>query len=96
MKNPLFAKSSGTSSGKSKFIPITHTNLRECHYGGMRMLANYVQNYPDSRIYSGKSITLGGSVAPDFGGRNFSGDLSAILLRNSPALAELLRIPNKK
>ncbi|HPH52960.1 MAG TPA: GH3 auxin-responsive promoter family protein [Bacteroidales bacterium] len=96
-KTHFFAKSSGTSSGKSKFIPITHTNLRECHYGGMlRMLANYVQHYPDSRIYSGKSITLGGSVAPDFGGRNFSGDLSAILLRNSPALAELLRIPNKK
>ena len=68
----FFAKSSGTSSGKSKFIPITRTNLWGCHYGGMqRMLANYVQRYPDSRIYSGKALTLGGSVEPDLGGRSF-------------------------
>ena len=93
----FFAKSSGTSSGKSKFIPITRTNLWGCHYGGMqRMLANYVQHYPDSRIYSGKALTLGGSVEPDLGGRSFSGDLSAILLRNSPALVEFLRIPDRK
>jgi hypothetical protein len=61
-----------------------------------RMLANYVQHYPDSRIYSGKALTLGGSVEPDLGGRSFSGDLSAILLRNSPALVEFLRIPDRK
>ena len=96
-KTRFFAKSSGTSSGKSKFIPITRTNLWGCHYGGMqRMLANYLQRFPDSRIYSGKALTLGGSVEPDLGGKSFSGDLSAILLRNSPAPAEFFRVPDKK
>lgn len=96
-KTRFFAKSSGTSSGKSKFIPVTRTNLWRCHYGGMqRMLANYLQRYPNSSIYSGKSLTLGGSVEPDLSGKSFSGDLSAILLRNSPPIAEFFRIPNKK
>lgn len=94
-----FAKSSGTSSDKSKFIPVTPDNLKRCHYRGFRlMLASYLQNNPDSRIMLGKALTLGGSVAPDALGREhiFSGDLSAILLKNSPFAAELLRVPARK
>lgn len=96
-----FAKSSGTSSDKSKFIPITPDSLRMTHFGGFkRMLASYIDSYPQSKIYSGKSLTLGGSVRPDeLGGENpfaLSGDLSAVLLKNSPAIVEMIRTPKKE
>lgn len=113
-----FAKSSGTSSDKSKFIPITKDSLYGTHFKGMKMmLFNYVHLNPDSRIFSSYALTLGGSVAPDVlaGGveaksvhadntvsrhrsRNnvFDGDLSAVMLSNSPAAVELLRTPSKK
>ncbi|MDD2594343.1 MAG: GH3 auxin-responsive promoter family protein [Bacteroidales bacterium] len=95
-KTSFFAKSSGTSSDKSKYIPVTPTNLRGCHYGGMqRMLANYVHHYPDSRIFNGKALTLGGSVEPDLSKNTFSGDLSAILLKNSPSIVEIVRVPDR-
>lgn len=93
-----FAKSSGTSSDKSKFIPITPDNLRICHYGGFQtMLASYIDNNPKSKLFSGKSLTLGGSIQYD-GEKDkniFSGDLSAILLENSPRIAEVARVPEK-
>ncbi|MBQ1882300.1 MAG: GH3 auxin-responsive promoter family protein, partial [Bacteroidales bacterium] len=61
-----FAKSSGTSSDKSKFIPITKDSLYGTHFKGMKMmLFNYVHLNPDSRIFSSYALTLGGSVAPD-------------------------------
>lgn len=94
-----FAKSSGTSSDRSKFIPITPDALRINHYGGFqRMLSWYVANNPSSRIFNGKALTLGGSVQIDEMGRgNCSyGDLSAILLRNSPALIEMIRTPKRQ
>lgn len=113
-----FAKSSGTSSDKSKFIPITKDSLYGTHFKGMKMmLFNYVHLNPDSRIFSSYALTLGGSVAPDvlaggveaksvytdntvsrhLGGSNvFDGDLSAVMLSNSPAAVELLRTPSKK
>ncbi len=95
-KTTFFAKSSGTSSDKSKYIPITKANLLGCHYRGMRMmLTNYVHLFPDSRLFTGKSLTLGGSVAADINEHHFSGDLSAILLKNSPKLAEFVRTPSK-
>ena len=94
-----FAKSSGTSSQKSKFIPVTPASLKLTHYGGFRrMLAWYIHTHPQSRIFCGKALTLGGSVQVDGldGGRAKSGDLSAILLSNSPALVESLRTPSRK
>jgi len=94
-----FAKSSGTSSAKSKFIPITDDSLNKCHYAGMKkMLATYVNNNPNSRIFDGDALTLGGSVTPDeLGiGKSSYGDLSAILLKNSPLLVEIRRIPKRK
>ena len=94
-----FAKSSGTSSDKSKYIPITRDSLYGTHFKGMKMmLFNYVNQNPDSRIFSSYALTLGGSVAPDqlSGGNVFDGDLSAVMLRNSPAVVELLRTPCRK
>ena len=82
-----FAKSSGTSSDKSKFIPTTPDALYTCHYGGFkRMLSFYVALNRDSKIFNGKALTLGGSVQIDNmgSGGSFNGDLSAILLKNSP------------
>ncbi|HIZ85532.1 MAG TPA: GH3 auxin-responsive promoter family protein [Candidatus Coprenecus stercoravium] len=93
-----FAKSSGTSSDKSKYIPVTPANLSGCHYSGFKtMLATYIRRYPDSGLFRGKALTLGGSVRvdelSDKGARN--GDLSAILLSNSPSVAEIVRTPSK-
>lgn len=93
----MFAKSSGTSSDKSKFIPVSENSLQITHYGGFkRMLANYVNNNHKSRIFMGKALTLGGSVTPDKSGKILSGDLSALLLKNSPAIVEAVRTPSRK
>ncbi len=94
-----FAKSSGTSSDKSKYIPITPDNLYHCHYRGFRkMLASYLDTYPKSKLLQGKSLTLGGSVHLDElshkGAHN--GDLSAILLKNTPKIAEMFRVPKRE
>lgn len=94
-----FAKSSGTSSDKSKYIPVTPDALHGCHYKGFKtMLATYIRRYPESRLFNGKALTLGGSVKVDElsagGARN--GDLSAILLANSPSVAEIVRTPSRK
>lgn len=93
-----FAKSSGTSSDKSKYIPVTPANLSGCHYRGFKtMLATYIRRNPDSRLFDGKALTLGGSVKVDelSGGGARNGDLSAILLSNSPSVAEIVRTPSK-
>lgn len=93
-----YAKSSGTSADKSKYIPITPDSLYINHFGGFkRMIASYLQNNPKSNLYAGKALTLGGSVKPDISssGRVYSGDLSAVLLKNSPAIVELLRTPKR-
>ena len=92
----MFAKSSGTSSDKSKFIPVTGESLQVNHYGGMkRMLASYIQSNPKSKMFAGKSLTLGGSTAPDKTGRYVTGDLSALLLGNTPAIIEMIRTPKR-
>jgi len=92
-----FAKSSGTTSTKSKFIPISSQALEECHYQAAKdVVAIYLNNYPSSRIFSGKTLTLGGSHRIDqVGSRSLSGDLSAILIENSPPWAELIRTPKQ-
>ncbi len=93
-----FAKSSGTSSAKSKFIPVTPDSLYKCHYRGIReLLATYVNDNPKSKIFDGQALTLGGSVNIDEKGigSTYYGDLSAILLKNSNLLVETRRIPSK-
>ncbi len=91
-----FAKSSGTTSDRSKFIPVSEEALEECHYkGGKDMLSLYVNNKPDTKIFAGKGLVLGGShQINQLGGDSFYGDLSAVLIKNLPIWAEFLRTPD--
>ncbi|MBY0245142.1 MAG: GH3 auxin-responsive promoter family protein [Sphingobacteriaceae bacterium] len=91
-----FAKSSGTTSDRSKFIPVSEEALEECHFkGGKDMLSIYFNNRPNTQMFTGKSLVLGGShqinqLSPD----SFYGDLSAVLIKNLPFWAEFYRTPN--
>ena len=93
-----FAKSSGTTDARSKFIPITSTCLQRSHMRGPKdIMALYCHLYPKTEVVGGKMLTLGGSKRIEHeGDRMLSGDLSAILIENTPALAHLLRVPDKK
>jgi hypothetical protein len=93
-----FAKSSGTTSSKSKFIPLTRESLEECHYRGAKdMLAVYVSNNPETNIFSGKGLILGGSHRiNNFSNESLYGDLSAILIENAPFWVDLIRTPKTK
>lgn len=93
-----YAKSSGTTNDKSKYIPVPYTHLHDCHYrGGGDALWLYLHNYPDSRFFSTKGLVLGGSHAPiDLGSNSSAGDLSAILVQHMPALGALMRVPSTK
>ncbi len=93
-----FAKSSGTTSTKSKFIPMSNEALEKCHYRAAKdILIIYTMNHPETGIFSGKSLTLGGSHKID----NYSndvlyGDLSAILIENAPFWVDIIRTPKSK
>lgn len=91
-----FAKSSGTTSDKSKFIPVSEEALEECHYKcGKDMLSIYCNNYEDSEIFSGKSLMMGGShQINEFSPDSYFGDLSAIIMQNMPLWALLFRSPD--
>ena len=94
-----FAKSSGTSSDRSKYLPVSPSSLKGCHFRGFKtMLATYIRRYPDSGIFTGKALTLGGSVKADgmSAGGVRNGDLSAILLYNSPGIVETVRTPSRE
>ena len=93
-----FAKSSGTTSSKSKFIPMSKEALEECHYRAAKdILAIYTFNNPETRIFSGKGLTLGGSHRINqFSNNSLYGDLSAILIENAPSWVELIRTPKHK
>jgi hypothetical protein len=90
-----FAKSSGTTNARSKFIPITQESLEDCHFkGGKDMLSIYVNNYPETQIFDGKGLTIGGShqinhLNPD----SFYGDVSAVIMQNLPFWAQIIRTP---
>ncbi len=91
-----FAKSSGTTSDRSKFIPVSLEALEDCHYqGGKDMLSIYCHNKPDNQIFTGKSVVIGGSSQiNNFSPDSYYGDLSSILIRNLPFWAEFKRTPN--
>ncbi len=93
-----FAKSSGTTNDKSKFIPVSHEGLHHIHYaGGFDVVAAYLRNHPGSRLFDGKSLILGGSHSPNYNVANsLVGDLSAILIENINPLANLARVPKKQ
>ncbi|HLN54797.1 MAG TPA: GH3 auxin-responsive promoter family protein [Bacteroidales bacterium] len=93
-----FAKSSGTTSSKSKFIPMSREALEDCHYRAAKdILAIYTSLYPLTRIFNGKSLTLGGSHRINqFSNDSLYGDLSAILIENAPSWVEIIRTPKQK
>ena len=93
-----YAKSSGTTNDKSKFIPVSHDGLKNLHYkGGTDAVALYLRNNPKSRMFDGKGLILGGSHSPNYNLRNsIVGDLSAILIENINPLANLVRVPQKQ
>lgn len=93
-----YAKSSGTTNDKSKFIPVSKDGLKDTHYaGGRDAVAWYLGNNPKSRIFDGKALILGGSHAPNYNLKgSLVGDLSAILIENINPLVNLVRVPKKQ
>jgi hypothetical protein len=90
-----FAKSSGTTSDKSKFIPISDESLADTHFRASKdVLTNYYKNFPDSDLLTGKSLVVGGSHQIHQVNENIHyGDLSAVLLENTPFWGHWLRTP---
>jgi len=93
-----FAKSSGTTSDKSKFIPLSQEAMEDCHFkGGKDMLSIYCNNYPETRIFSGKGLTLGGThQLNQKSGSTYFGDLSAVIMEHLPMWVEYIRTPDLK
>ena len=92
-----FAKSSGTTNSKSKFIPVSNESLEDCHYkSGKDLLSLYFNNNPNSQLFSGKSLRLGGSKELYEENGTVFGDLSAILIDNAPFWAEMSSTPSNK
>jgi hypothetical protein len=92
-----FAKSSGTTNAKSKFIPVSSEALENCHYKASKdLLCLYLNNNEDSQLFTGKSLRLGGSKQLYENNNTFFGDLSAILIDNMPVWAEFSSTPCNK
>jgi hypothetical protein len=92
-----FAKSSGTTNAKSKFIPVSSEALEDCHYKGSKdLLCLYLNNNEDSELFIGKSLRLGGSSQIYENNNTFFGDLSAILIENMPIWAEFSSTPSSR
>lgn len=92
-----FAKSSGTTSSKSKFIPVSNDSLENCHYAASKdLLCMYLNNNPDSQLFVGKSLRLGGSKELYKSNGTVFGDLSAILIDNMPFWAEFSSTPSSE
>ncbi|BBA17436.1 GH3 auxin-responsive promoter family protein [Blattabacterium cuenoti] len=91
-----FARSSGTTT-KSKYIPITKSSMNTCHYkAGKDMLSIYIHNHPETKIFFGKAVRLGGSYELHRKYNTFYGDLSSILIQNMPFWVENICVPKKK
>jgi hypothetical protein len=90
-----FAKSSGTTNDRSKFIPVSEEALEDCHYKGTKdLLSIYCNLNPDTQMFSGKGLTIGGSHQINhLNSDSYYGDLSAVLMQNLPFWAEFIRTP---
>lgn len=92
-----FAKSSGTTSSRSKFIPVSKEALEGCHYkGGKDTMAIYFHNFPETKLFTGKSLIIGGSQQVnkmDKSDTSYYGDVSAVLMKNMPFWAQFARTP---
>ena len=93
-----FAKSSGTTTDRSKFIPVSREALEDCHYkGGKDLIALHYGLNPNSKLFLGRSLVIGGSSSVEqFRADGYSGDLSAIIMRNLPFWVEMRRTPVKE
>jgi len=93
-----FAKSSGTTNARSKFIPVSPEALEECHFkGGKDLLSIYVNNFPETKIFDGKGLAIGGSHQInefDSSASSYYGDVSAVIMQNLPPWAEFIRTPS--
>jgi hypothetical protein len=93
-----FSKSSGTTNARSKFIPVSPEALENCHFkGGKDLLSIYINNYPDTKIFDGKGLGVGGSHQVnelDPTAASFYGDVSAVIMQNLPVWAEFIRTPS--
>ncbi len=91
-----FAKSSGTTNARSKFIPVSKEALEDCHFkGGKDLISIYVNNYPNTKLFNGKNLAIGGSHQPNEFNPKHShyGDVSAVLMKNLPLWAQFIRTP---
>ena len=93
-----FAKSSGTTNARSKYIPVTSEILHQCHYqGGFDTVALYLNQNPQTCFFSKKGLILGGSYSPStLHAKTKCGDLSAVMLQNLNPLVNLVRVPRKE
>ncbi len=92
-----FAKSSGTTNAKSKFIPVSDEALENCHFkAGKDMLCLFFNNNPDATLFSGKGLRLGGSSAVYEDNNSYFGDLSAIIIENMPFWADFSSTPKQE
>ncbi len=93
-----FSKSSGTTNARSKFIPVSTEALEECHFkGGKDLLSIYVNANPDTKIFDGRSLGVGGSYQLneyDSSATSYYGDVSAVIMQNLPQWAEFIRTPS--
>jgi hypothetical protein len=93
-----FSKSSGTTGSRSKYIPVSDESLEECHYkGGKDMLSLYIANNPNTKLFTGKSLTIGGTLEknplhPE--GTAQAGDVSAVIMQNLPLWVQFARTPS--
>jgi len=92
-----FAKSSGTTNAKSKFIPVSNESLEECHYAGTKdLLCTYLNNNENAQLFTGKGLRLGGSKELYEENGTYFGDLSAIIIDNMPFWAEMSSTPSSQ
>ena len=93
-----YAKSSGTTNDKSKFIPVSSAGLHDTHYaGGTDAVALYLHSHPESQLFDGRALILGGSHQPNYNlPGSLVGDLSAILIENINPVVNLFRVPKKR
>jgi hypothetical protein len=91
-----FAKSSGTTNDRSKYIPVSEEALQDCHYKGAKdLLSMYCNLRPDAALFEGKCLTIGGSQAINpLNTQSYTGDLSALLMHNQPFWADMVRTPD--
>ena len=93
-----FSKSSGTTNSRSKFIPVSAESLEDCHFkGGKDLYCIYVHNFPETNIFSGKGLAIGGSHQVnelDPTSTSHYGDVSAVIMQNLPVWAQMIRTPS--